>query len=262
MVSCGSQEGDVPKPAGEPPAAGKAHRIHEIADPDSPTKAAHQTSVSLSGVVVLAIDTFDETGDGKSMGSIYVEDLGSQEPYSGIGLYRPTFNPATLRIAPGDVLDMTGEYQENQSLPIAFAPGAFNVQLADPIATLRFDARSDGTAPKPMKIALEDLADYKKGRQWLGMLVTVENLPPLERDATPGSSGRLATNLMPSTGDDTKAPACTDPFPKVPTLVNELADLTPLPLKKGTVIKKLTGIVTFFCNLHIAPRSVADIELE
>lgn len=262
MVSCGSQDGDPPTPSSEPPPAGKGNRIHDIGDPASPSKAADKTLVTISGAVVVAIDTYDETNDGKSLGSIYVADVGSHEPYSGISLYRPTFNPATLKIAPGDVLDMTGTYQENQSLPIEFAKGAFNVQLADPVATLRFDARNDETAPTPTKIKLEDLSNYETGRKWLGMLVEIDDLPPLERDATPAASGRLAANLMPSDSSQSGPPACTDPFPKVPTLVNELADLTPLALKKGTVIKKLTGVVTFFCNLHVAPRSVTDVVVE
>jgi hypothetical protein len=38
-------------------------------------------------------------------------------------------------------------------------------------------------------------------------------------------------------------------------------DLTPLQLTKGTTLKSVVGVVTFFCNLHIAPRTAADIQL-
>jgi hypothetical protein len=41
--------------------------------------------------------------------------------------------------------------------------------------------------------------------------------------------------------------------------VNELTELP--VLKEGDVIKSLTGVVTFFCNLHLAPRNANDIVL-
>ena len=67
---------------------------------------------------------------------------------------------------------------------------------------------------------------------------------------------RKSYNLLPGERTD-----CTQAGPKAPTLVNELTDLSALGLKQGTVIKSLTGVVTFFCNLHIAPRDAKDIEL-
>ena len=54
-------------------------------------------------------------------------------------------------------------------------------------------------------------------------------------------------------------PKCDEPGPKAPTTVNELMDLAPLKIAAGTKLKSLTGIVTFFCNLHIAPRTPADV---
>lgn len=258
--SCGSEQGDPPTPASVPPPGGKGNRIHEIADPSSPQKAPHQTQVSVTGAVVVAVDTFDETRNGKSSGTIYVADVGSKEPYSGISLYNPSFVPGNLRVSAGDTLDLRGEFQENQDLPVKFAKGAFLVQLSYPIGTFRFDAR----VPDPVDIDVNDLADYAKGRRWLNMLVRVKNVT-LQRDAfqrdengTPGSttSGRINSALLPETNSATK---CEDPFPKAPTLANELMDLVPLALEKGTVIKELVGVVTFFCNLHIAPRSAADI---
>lgn len=261
-LSCGSRDGDPPSPEVEPPPNGKAHSIHEIANPDSPLKAVSPSTVDISGAAVVAVDAFDETGDGKSAGTIYVADVGSQEPYSGISLYRPTFNPSTLRVAAGDVLDMRGTFQENQSLPIPFAPGAFLVQIADPLASLRFDGRNDSTMPQPIKIDINELSQYTSGRKWLNMLVTVENVT-IERDAfsAAGGPGRISAGLLPDPNAGGTPPACTDPFPKVPTMTNELMDIAALQLPKGTVIKKLTGLVVFFCNLHIAPRSPADIVL-
>jgi hypothetical protein len=39
-------------------------------------------------------------------------------------------------------------------------------------------------------------------------------------------------------------------------------DLAPLQIAKGTKLKSLTGIVTFFCNLHIAPRTADDVVID
>ena len=89
-ASCGSQEGDPPSPSAVPPPAGKDRRIAEIRDPESPYKAAHEASVAVSGAVVVAVDRFDETGNGRSAGTIYVADLGSQAPFSGIRSMRFT----------------------------------------------------------------------------------------------------------------------------------------------------------------------------
>ncbi|MBX3205535.1 MAG: hypothetical protein KF764_10740 [Labilithrix sp.] len=253
VASCDSREGDLPSPTFVPPPAGKDRRIHEIRDPESPSKAAHRTQVQVSGAVVVAVDQFDETRNGRSAGTIYVQDLGSKEPYSGISLFNPSFIPGNLRVGAGDALDLRGEFQENQDIPIKFAPGAFLVQLSNAIGTFRFDA----DVPAPVEIDIDDLADYAKGGKWLNMLVTVKNVTVHGNPF--GGGGRRSYNLLPQI---TSGPvACDAPFPKVPTLVNALADLAPLELTDQTVIKSVTGVVTFFCNLQIAPRSVADVVL-
>lgn len=262
VASCGSREGDLPSPSAPPPPGGEGHRIHELRDPASPNKAAHESQVTVSGAVVVAVDRFDETHNGRSMGTIYVQDLGTKtpgsdtvvhEPYSGISLFNPSFIPGNLRVGPGDALDLRGQFQENQDVPLKFAPGAFLVQLANAIGTFRFDAEE----PKPIELDdIKVLETYEEGSKWLNMLVTVKNVTV---DGKPfGSGGRRSYNLMPSTSG---AGECDAPFPKVPTLVNALTDLEPLQLTAGTVITSLTGVVTYFCNLQIAPRSVKDVVL-
>jgi hypothetical protein len=258
--SCDSQKGDPHSLLGAPPPEGRGHRIRQIRNPESPDKAAHQTQVSVTGAVVVAIDTFDETGNGRSKGTIHVADLGSKEPYSGISLFNPSFVPGNLRLGPGDTLDLRGEYQENNSVPIQFAKDAFLVQLSDAIGTFRFEAQ----VPEPVDIDINELADYATGSKWLNMLVRVKDVT-LQNDAfdrdedgkpVPTRSGRVSARLLPETNTATR---CEDPFPKAPTIVNELMDLVPLELAKDTKLKELVGVVTFFCNLRIAPRSAADI---
>ena len=253
-VSCGTSGGDPPSAGGIPPAGGKDKRIKDVSDPGVQN---HKDFVSqtqlISGAIVVAIDKFDETADGKSKGTVYVQDLGSKDPYSGITLFSPTFNPGNLSIGPGDVLDLNGQYTESATIgtTVTFAPGAVLPQISKPVATFRYETQ----LPDPVDIDVTDLADYTKGRKWMGMLVRVKNITLAgDAAATPTSKGRVAANMTPGTGG-----ACTAAFPKPPTLTNDLFDVEALGLKQGTVLASVTGVVGFFCNLHLAPRSPADI---
>jgi hypothetical protein len=253
LAGCDSQFGDTPSQPLVPPAAGKDHRLYEIRDPaaSKDVKAVPGATVMVSGVVVVAVDTYDETKNGKSLGTIYVADLGSQKPYSGISLFNPTWVPGNLRVGAGDALDLKGQYQENTTIPVAFAPGSALIQIASPVGTFRFEA----SVPNPAEIDINDLSTFDTGKKWLNMLVTVKNVT-VQRSLFPTpASGRDSSVLLP----EPKSGACTDPFPKMPAIVNELMDLDPLQIKQGQVLESLTGVVTFFCNLHIAPRSAADI---
>lgn len=260
VVSCDSETGgDPPSTHGIPPAAGTDKRISDVTDPDRPDHASYLVSgaqTAISGASVLHVDTFDETGDGKSTGTIFVQDLGSQKPYSGTSLFGPAFVPGNLRVGPGDVLDLNGQYSESAAIGSAtFAPGAVLGQLFRPTATFRYEVSSP---PPPVEIDVADLADFAKGRRWINMLVTVKNVK-LYSDATAAKefNGRLSAELLPEPAGFQNA--CSAPFPRPPTLTNELFDLASLDMSSGTTIQSITGIVVFFCNIHLAPRSAADI---
>lgn len=232
-----------------PEPAGNGNRVFEIRDPNNKDKAANGANVNVTGVVVNAVDTYDETHNGKSTGTIYVQDLGSTEPYSGISLFNPSWVPGNLRVGAGDALDLNGIYEESTTLPVAFAPGSALVQIANLTGTFRYEAN----VPPAVTIPVGDLTTFDVGSKWLNMIVTVENVT-LQADASDGTSGRVSVNLLDGNGGK-----CTDPFPKPPTLVNALFDVGSLGLTKGTTLKSVTGLVVFFCNLQIAPRSAADI---
>lgn len=251
-VSCGSEIGDRRESIDVPTPAGKDKRLRDIGNPSGPGHVAHNTpNVSVSGVVVIAVDKYDETANGRSQGTIYVQDIDSREAYSGLSLFAPTFVPGNLRVEPGDVIDLRGTYQENTVIPVKFAPGWFLPQLSQPTATFRFEHR----IPEPVDIDVNDLADFGTGRRWLNMIVRVRDVT-VQRDLTAGGSGRASAELLPG-----RSPQCDEPGARPPTVTNELFDVTALGLKGGQKLKSLTGVVTFFCNLHIAPRSAADVEL-
>lgn len=255
LLSCGSQDGDPAVNKGVPPAEGKELRIRDITDPASEKKAQHLQVVSVSGVKVIAVDNHDETLNGRSRGTIYVQDLqaDAKNGYAGISLFAPEFVPGNLRVGPGDVLDMRGTFQENQNIGTAvFAPGATLPQLARPVATFRYEDKP----AQPVIIDVNDLGDYQKGRRWLNMLVKVENVEIQGAVFQTGNQQRVSVGLVPG---DTSA-KCEDLFPKTPTLTNELANLNSLDIRGKTRVKSITGVVTYFCNIRLAPRSTADVE--
>jgi len=255
VASCATTTGGDPHSNdGIPPVGGKDKRIKDVGDPgvDGHKDLLSQT-VAISGAIVLAVDKFDETANGKSTGTIYVQDLGSKDPYSGITLFAPTFNPGNLSVSPGDVLDLNGEYTEASTIgsTVTFAPGSVLPQIFKPVATFRYETQ----VPDPVDIDVNDLADYAKGRRWMGMLVRVKDIT-LSSDATNDKNGRVAVNLTAVTG---AATSCTAAFPKPPQMTNDLFDIDGLGLKSGTKLASITGVVGFFCNLHLAPRTPADI---
>jgi hypothetical protein len=247
--ACGTAEGDPPSTKGANP-LGPGARVREVADPKSNKNGAE---VSVTGAVTLIVDNFDETRDGKSRGTIYIQDVGTPCeaagkpapcPYSGLSLFSPAFIPADLRLAPGDVLDYFGQYVELDHIGTAiFDPGKVLPQLSRPTGTFRYEYKT----PEPLVIDITDLDDYEKGRRWMDMLVTIKDVT-IPDGLYDDGKGRSSAHL---TNDITNRNA--------PTITNELFDLQSPTIKPKTKYKTITGIVTWFFYFHIAPRGPQDI---
>jgi len=239
VAGCSSSSGD-PHAVDEPSALGNGKRVREVVDPSRGLAGA---DVVVTAAEVTAVDTFDETRNGKSRGTVFVQDVSSSSPFSGVSLYSPTFIPANLRVGAGDVLDLAGQYTENAKIGShAFPPGQVLPQLSKPTATFRYEY-----APiEPTTIDVNDLADYKKGRAWMNMLVRLENVEIPDALFDDGS-GRLTAHLTKTTT-----------LLSSPVLTNELADLPKSAIQPGTY-RSIVGIVTYFDQLHLAPRSLDDI---
>ncbi len=208
-------------------------------------------TVCLSGLTIVAIDTFDETGDGKSSGNYYVEDTSSDPlPYSGMTIFRPSFSPPDLRLAQGDVVDFLGSATEfNGPSTFKFAYCRTLPELSGAL-TFRFDNNLPLT---PKVVSIDDLKTYETGRPHLGTLIKLVNVQ-LDATGAKSSGGRYTSGLEVGSIKNVA---------DVPQVTNELFDMQNLgpPMPASAAFKSITGVVTYFGGFHVAPRSAADFEL-
>jgi len=252
--------GDSPAPYAPNP-LGNGLRLAQVQDPTSPDYHPNDNA-NMTSQVVTWLDTYDETMDGKSVGTLYVQDVGSQAPYAGVGIYEESLVPASLTVLPGDVLDLQGPYQESGNIGSAtFNAGTFLPQLYKPVGTFRYEF----TPPDPKVITVDDLAEnvgkktdgaFAMSRRWLGMLVTIQNVSVAA--AVPGprvtypmeeADGTVAANAPAISNENYNLHASTD----------GAGNPDPAGYPSGTRFSSVTGIVTWFYTFHIAPRTAADL---
>jgi hypothetical protein len=251
LSACSLSQGDAHFDAGEPNTLGDGARIRDITNPGATTHLASGATVRITGASTSAVDNYDETKNGKSLGTVYLQDFGSNGPYSAVALFQPTFSPTDLHLTPGDVVDLQGTYQENNSIPVQFPKNEFLIQVSKPQVTFRYEY----DPPTPRVIDVKDLATYATGRQWLSMLVTIKDVtfPASASGLSDDGKGRKTAFITSGTSQNS------------PTVTNELFDLGAWNdqshvIVPGAHVKSITGIVTYFFAMHIAPRTPADIE--
>jgi hypothetical protein len=204
-------------------------------------------NVHVTGLTIVAIDKFDETGKGAN-GNYYVQDTVVDPPaFSGITVFAPSFSPPDLRLAPGDVTDASGILQE--FLGPSVGRFGYCKTLPEIGGTMTFRFEAGPLTPKT--IPIEDLKSYPTARQWLGMLIRIESV----RVANPptNSSGRYTADLDVG-GGITQV--------NVPKISNELYDIEAEgpPLNQGMTFSALSGVLTYFYGFKITPRSPDDFE--
>jgi len=253
-----TEPGDTAGDAGTPSALGDGLRIAQLNTPDASTRPGNdQLNVYVSGATFVYKDNYNETNTASSIGSIYMQDFhpntadaGPSPPYSGILLYKTTFEPASLVLSPGDVVDLTGEYQLYAGPSSHPFGSAVQPEMASSVVVPRFDYGP----PVPTVIDVNDLQSYATGYKWMSMLVTVTST--VGGGIDPDGAGRCGVFLTSATGSNDV------------TMDNELYNM-PCQANDptyGTVggvhFASVTGIVTYFSNFHISPRSAADVVLE
>lgn len=243
-VACSSQSGDPPR-AYAPNPLGAGSRIKDITNPTLPNHPANGATVNISGVVFTWLDTFDETKNGKSLGTVYIQDVASQAPFSGLSIYEPAYIPPDLRLSPGDVLDYTGgQYGELPNIgTAAFTAGTYLVQLSKPVGTFDYEY----TNATPTVIDPADLGTFNTGLQWTSMLVTINDvyLGAFVDDGKGRVTAPIETNL--------------DGGVLGVQVTNENVEIDTTTFAPNTHFSSVTGIVTWFFNYHIAPRTLADL---
>lgn len=235
---CGSQgNGDLdhltanPKTFGTPIAQGNdpAHRL------------PYGATLRAKGVVVVAVDSYDETQDGKSIGNVYVEDPVQPTPWSGMTLYQVTLNPPDLALNPGQGVDLVGPYQ-----PFAGpASGAFpNGILLPEVVKGSLTLSYEGESAKPVDITMADVADPTQAMKYVGMLVRLQNV----------SVGVYATGKRqqaPINGNSNFL------------LAGQFMPIQPEyggTVAGGTTLRSVTGLMNYFYTHTLCPRTSADIE--
>jgi hypothetical protein len=239
--------GDPPVPV-EASVLGNGARIYDIAPPNS-----HQEdggNVYITGVSLITVDNYCETSNGKSTGSVYVQDFQSHRPYSGITLYKPTYTPANLILAPGDVIDITGVFQDyayDVGQGGGFEPYQTTAEAYEPVVTFRLEF----TPPTPTVIQASDLmavtpqASYELGQRWLSMLVEVDDVTLTSGGIS--DEGRVSYYFTSNTTTNG------------PVIANQLYNLSASEFEMGQHFSKVIGVVNFFYNFSISPRSPADL---
>ncbi|MFO0659845.1 MAG: hypothetical protein U0165_08450 [Polyangiaceae bacterium] len=269
LSGCSDGGGGDAEPKHNPDVLGSGERISEVNT--RPVRPTEEEIVYISGARIAHIDTFDETGEGQ-VGNVFLSDFTENPgPNEGILLYGASYSPPSFRPRIGDVVDVSANYSEFR-IDLSFIPEDFTTpELTGGRVTERFDAVSE--IPPPI-VAVEplsdtatedeqintfegvvDLIDYKRGRPWLSMLVTMENVKVAE-GLSVDKAGRASVVLAPPNGVSIDGSLR-------PTITNELFDLggSGLDIQSGATIKRVTGYVTLFSHFQIAPRSAADIEL-
>jgi hypothetical protein len=212
--------------------------LNSINCPYPPTVPVYSTCLT-----VTAVDRFDETGNG-AVGTVYVQDDVSPIPvYAGTSLFDPGFTPPDLRVEPGDVLDVTGNYEEYIGPSSGFFSQCQTLPQVEGSAVFRFD----GTVPAPVVITADDLSTFDGARQYESMLVTVKNVSIAANGTT--SSGRYSAAVQVTNGSSW-------------SISNALFDVPgQIPLTADQTFESVTGIVTYFYSYSLAPRSLADFNV-
>ena len=241
LAACSGGAGD-PFAKVTPNPLGTGHRISQISNPGAATYAANGSIVNVSSASVTWLDTFDETSNGKSKGTLYIQDVGSKAPFSGMSLYKQTLVPANETATPGDVFNLSGTFSLQTSVGSAvFGPGQYLVQISNPTCTFEYEY----AVPDPVEIPVTDLGvDFNTGLKWTSMLVKLTNVT-------------LGAGILSSSGRVTYSVQGAGNNP--PDIANELYNLGASDYPAGTVFSSITGIVTWFEGYEIAPRSAADL---
>jgi len=243
-LSCSSGGGDLntlqvnPQPPGNPIAKQNGEG----------TRLANDSTLRARGVVVVAVDPYDETFDGKGVGDVFVQDPKQDGakgvPYSALRLYRPSKTPPDLQLVPGQWVEIVGPYTAFTGPPgsTPFDAGMFSGQIANGAITLV----GEGAEPTPVELTADELTDPKKALPYFSRLVRVRDVPIMD-------AFTATRPEAPIFNADRNGPKLSSKFFPV-------HDTKGLDVSKGKKLKSVVGVLDYFYTVKLCPRSIADIE--
>jgi hypothetical protein len=206
-------------------------------------------TLNARGVIVVAVDEFDERGDGSGSGNIYVQDpvqAGAKgTAWSGLTLFRVTKVPSTLSLIPGMGVDVAGVYQPFPGPTNDFPSGIVLPEVISGSISQSYEAEP----PTPIDITMADIADQAAGMQYVGRLVRLQNV-------TISTAFDLKYHEAAIDGTDSSR---TSKINIAAQLFN-LEDPKGLAAGKGKSYKSVTGVLNYFYNFKLCPRTLEDVE--
>jgi len=227
LLGCSTE---VP-PADPPGAASDRLAVSTVQDPDATDRPEVGSRVTLDGVIVTAVDTYDETGDG-DIGTIYVQDPAGG-PFSGIAVFAPSVSGEPLRV--GDVVQVIGELAEFELGQIDPAWADDTGRTVTQLVSASARWTGEWTPPEPTVVDVADLASDPTAETWEGVLVRVEGArataPTDDRGAFPIAEGLEVDDDLHGLGD----------------------------VASGTTFAELTGVVSYIYDYKLLPRGPEDV---
>jgi hypothetical protein len=212
------------------------------------------TAVTLNNVVVTAIDSF-----GTKTGDLWVEDMGGGKR-SGVHVFKAT----APGVAIGDVVNITGAIKAEFALTGSNADntGRTTTELepassSSTLTVTKTGATATITPDKVDALAIGQLYDstmFMAGggaafsnawEDWEGVLVELDNVS--------AASAARGFGMKPFAPD-----AYAVNLTGVAKLEGTMTDITMSSIKRGTCFGQITGVVDYFFNYLVLPRSSAD----
>ena len=214
------------------------------------------TPVSLSGVVVTAIDTF-----GAKTGNFWVEEPEGGQ-FSGVLVFNaPVDQVAALSV--GDTVNLTGAQKEEFALS-SDTSGNTDTELGPPSGgMITVTKTGSGTVPPPVVVDALMIGQMSgssaRNTAWEpyeGVLITLTNVAALSA-AKDFGSGDLDQVSFEITGT-------ADVESEMAQFPGEMAgsgsgSANPGTVKRGECFTNLTGVLDYFFTYNLLPRSAADI---
>jgi hypothetical protein len=214
-------------------------------DPATPSTCVE---LKLKGVVVTAIDAF-----GSRTGDFWIGEPGGG-PYSGVQVYRaPLDQVGALQI--GDVVDIAGA--QKAEFTISTDPMAKTLTELEPIEGGMMTVTKTG-ASMPIQptvvdaLAIGQMTDFMareaEWEKWEGVLVTLNNVEAFSNTTCITSMGNctdMTYERFDITGDI--------------QVQSSLAAMPSTKVARGDCLSGVTGILSFFFDYHVLPRTTAEI---